>query len=345
MFQQGDFQLSKDTNLTVTKEEDRKNKFISSILFSRATIFHPASRITTSMQTKLVEIAKSGGTNPNTPLESVNVNSYGKTFRVDLHVDYLLQPHRDILETLLAYAQTIQLDDASYDMGARLTWSQIFGTIGEGEISSSQTDGLDSFIDHEATVLSMSMYELAKRMGMAPTRANYDQIEKRIIQLSTAHLIINELDDDENIVGKKPLSFFQDYRFYCDKTKHKNGRSQTNLTNHVFVVPDMRLLQAIRDHGYYYRLEQYKMSNYSKPSVRSFLKYITTHKPTYLHRKTLDWAISAYIDSIASKVSHSFKSDLKKDLINNAIQIEQDFSLQLRDVGKGLQIFNVSGDS
>ena len=336
--------LSKDTNLTVINEEDRKNRFISSILFSRATIFHPASRLTSSMQSKLIEIAKSGGTNPNQPLESVNVSSYGKTFQVDLHVDYLLQPHRDILETLLAYAQTIQLDDDSYDMGARLTWSQVFRTIGEGEISASQSDGLDSFIDREATVLSMSMYDLAKRMGMAPTRANYDQIEKRIIQLSTAHLIINELDDNNDIVGRKPLSFVQDYRFYCDRTKHKNKRSnQNNLTNHVFVVPDMRLLQAIRDHGYYYRLEQYKMSHYSKPSVRSFLKYITTHKVSYLHTKTLDWAISSYINSIASKVSHSFKSDLKKDLIANAIQIEQDFSLQLRDVGKGLQIFNVGG--
>jgi hypothetical protein len=294
------------------------------------------------MQNKLFEVARSGGTNPNQPLESVKINSYGKDFQVDLHVDYLLQPHRDILETLLAYARTIQLDEASYEQGARLTWAQIFNTIGEGEISDSQSDNFDSFIDREATVLSMSMYELAKRMGVATTRANYDQIERRIVQLSTAHLIINELDESGNVVGKKPLSFVQDYRFYCDKTKHKNRRHNSkNLTNHVFVVPDMRLLQAIRDHGYYYRLEQYKMAHYSKPSVRSFLKYITTHKSTFLDTKSLDWAIDSYIDSIASKVSHSFRSDLRRDLLANAVVIEQDFALQIRDVGKGWQIFNV----
>ncbi|MBF4280992.1 DNA mismatch repair protein, partial [Vibrio anguillarum] len=41
------------SSLTVINEEDRKNRFISSILFSRATIFHPASRLTSTMQSKL----------------------------------------------------------------------------------------------------------------------------------------------------------------------------------------------------------------------------------------------------------------------------------------------------
>lgn len=334
--------MSSNSSLTVINEEDRKNRFISSILFSRATIFHPASRLTSTMQAKLVAIAQNGGTDPNHPLESVSINSYGKNFRVDLHVDYLLQPHRDILETMLAYAQTIQLDDSSYEAGARLSWSQVYNTISNGEPSATQEDGFDSFIDRDATVLSMSMYELATRMGMATTRANYDQIERRITQLATAHLVINELDNEQNVTGKKPLEFVQDYRFYCDKSKFKTGNSSgKNLTNHVFLVPDIRLLQAIRDHGYYYRLEQHKMTNYSKPSVRSFLKFITTHKPEYLHTKKFEWALDSYIQSIASKVSHSFKSDLRKDLMFHAIQIEKDFSLQFRDVGNGLQIFYV----
>ena len=81
----------------------------------------------------------------------------------------------------------------------------------------------------------------------------------------------------------------------------RSKKSSKNLTNHVFLVPDMRLLQAIRDHGYYYRLEQHKMTNYSKPSVRSFLKYITTHKAEFLHNKKFEWALDSYIQSIASK--------------------------------------------
>ena len=312
--------MSQSTSLTVTNEEDRKNRFISSILFSRATIFHPASRLTSTMKSKLMDVAQGGGTDPNRPLESVTINSYGKNFQVDLHVDYLLQPHRDILETMLAYAQTIQLDDESYEAGARLTWSQVYQTISDGEESDSQEDSFDSFIDPDATVLSISMYELATRMGMATTRANYDQIERRITQLATAHLVINEIDEDQNITSKRPLEFVQDYRFYCDKSKFKTGKKSTkNQTNHVFLVPDMRLLQAIREHGYYYRLEQHKMTHYSKPSVRSFLKYITTHKGKFLNTKTLEWALDNYIQSIASKVSHSFRSDLRKDIMANAL--------------------------
>ena len=51
----------------------------------------------------------------------------------------------------------------------------------------------------------MSMYELATRMGMAHTRANYDQIERRITQMATAHLVNNELDEEQNVVGKKTI--------------------------------------------------------------------------------------------------------------------------------------------
>ncbi|CAM3147088.1 DNA mismatch repair protein [Vibrio rarus] len=338
--------MTDSINLTVTNEEDRKNRFISSILFSRATIFHPASRLTSTMKNKLIEVAQNGGTDQNNPLESVTIKSYGKNFQVDLHVDYLLQSHRDILETMLAYAQTIQLDDESYEAGSRLSWSNIYKTVKNGDISSSQSDNFDSFIDRDATVLSMSMYELATRMGMTTTRANYNQIERKIIQLSTAHLIVNELDDQQNIVGKKSLKFVQDYRFYCDRSKFKRKTKDTgNLTNHVFLVPDMRLLQAIRDHGYYYRLEQHKMTHYSKPSVRSFLKYIMTHKPSFLHQKMFEWALDSYIHSIASPVSHSFRSDLRKDLLNQAVQIEMDFQIQIREGDNGLQLIYVGDDN
>ncbi|MBF4280253.1 DNA mismatch repair protein, partial [Vibrio anguillarum] len=37
----------------------------------------------------------------------------------------------------------------------------------------------------------------------------------------------------------------------------------------------------------------------------------------------------------------SFRSDLRKDLLANAVQIEKDFRLQFRDVGNGIQIFYI----
>lgn len=325
--------------LSVVNEPERANKFISSILFSRATIFHPSARLTPSMAAKQ---QTHGNGDPNKPLESVHINSYGKPLRVDVHIRYLLQPHRDILETMLAYAQTIRLDDPSYrNPNTQFCWSQIVSTLSDGSPSNSQSDGFDSIIDRGATVLSMSMYELATRMGMAQTRANYDQIEQRIIQLKASQLLINELDNNGGIIDKRPLSFVHDFRFYCDKSKNKNKAAKGNHTNHVFLIPDVRLLQAIKDHGYYYRQEQQKMSHYSKPSIRSFLKWLTTHKGTFLDRKKLEWAIQEYIKSIASPVNRTFKYDLKKAILSQATQIESDFNLQISDNGKGSQIFYV----
>lgn len=315
--------------LTITEEKDRANRFISSLLFSRATVFHPSNRLTTHMKDRLMAVASSGGTNLNIPLESVIMNSYGKQLRVDLHVDYLLQPHRDILETILAYGKTMQLDDETYESGGNLSWHNVFKTIENGCEPKITPDGFDSHIDREATVISMSMYELATRMNMAPTRANYDQIERRIVQLKTAMLLINEIDSDGDIIDRKPLSFISDFRFYCDFSKFKGCKPPSKIqTNHVFIIPDFRLLESIRDYGYYYRLEQFKMSHYSKPSVRSFLKYIKTHEMSFVNNKKLDWAIDSYINSIASKVSHSFRSDLRKDLLLKSATIHEDFGYQ-----------------
>ncbi|CAH0530730.1 hypothetical protein CTH30272_03072 [Allocatenococcus thiocycli] len=320
--------LTENTSLSVINEEDRKNKFISSILFSRATIFHPSIRLTPSMVNKMHQIVELGGPDPKHPLESVHINSYGKDYRVDLHVNYLLQGHRDILETLLAFGKTIRLDDDSYEAGKKFTWSKVFETIDEGKLSSSQNPVFSDVLDSDATVLSMSMYDLAMQMGMTTSRQNYDQIEKRITQLSTASLAVNELNDEGQILSTKNVSFISKYCFYCDESKFKaTSSSDKSRTNHVFIVPSPELLESIRDHGYFYRLEQKKMGNYSKASVRSFLKYSTTHKSSYLHNKTLDWLIKKYIQSIASETSKSFKWDLKKDLLASAEQIELDFGL------------------
>lgn len=321
-------------NLIVTTESQRKNRFISSRLISQANIFYPASRLTPTMQSKLIEIAKRGGTTLNAPLESVHIHCEGKHYRVDLHINYLLQSHHDILETILAYADTIQLNDVSYSNGAQLTWAQVYQTVENDPLTELQQESFDSYISNDATILSMPLNELATKIGVAATPENYEQIQRRITQLSTTQLVVNELSDDQRIVSKRPLTFVQDYRFYCNKSHTKNRWiKDQDLTNHVFLIPDKRFLQMIRDHGYGYRLDHHKITHYTKASVRSFLKYITSYQTELLNDKTLDWAIDRYLHSIASKVSDNFRHSLKKDLLDNAKQIEQHFSLRLQCTG------------
>ncbi|EJC7971162.1 DNA mismatch repair protein [Vibrio parahaemolyticus] len=335
--------LEETKDLSVIDEKDRANKFISSLLFSRATVFHPSARMTPSMTKRMAEVAAMGGVSFDHPLEVVTVNSFGKSFRVELHNNYLLHSHRDVLETLLAYAKLIKLDDEAYKSGGKMTWRAVLATLDDAKtLPNSSDQSLDEEIDSNAMVLSMSMYELATRMKIKPTRSNYKLIEDRIFQLNTSKLFICELDADGNIFNRKPLSFVKDFMLCYDKSKNKNGKSDDVVANHIFIVPDQRLLEAIKSHGYYYRLEQHKITNYKSYAVRSFIKWFTTHDLDFLHTKKLNWVIDEYMKSVASSVGGSFKYDLRKNLLDVRDQIEADFNLQIVSIdGKNYQLFKV----
>ncbi|MDF9399087.1 DNA mismatch repair protein [Vibrio sp. 1180_3] len=330
-------------SLRVTKEENRKNNFISSLLYSRLTIFHPAQRLNSYMQSRLELIAKNGGTDFNTPLESQVISSYGTQYKIELFVDYLLQGHRDVLDTLLAYGTMITLDDEAYNKGKKLTWSEIYGTLPNAEPSKSPQDAFN-VLDSGSVVLSMSMYDLATQMGLRPHRDTYDKIERRIAQLHSAYITASQLDDDGEIIDRAPIRFIEDFRLLYDHSKNKNGKAIERKTNHVFVVPDRRLLKAIRDHGYFLRLEQQMMRNYSQPTVRSFLKYMRTHKSEFIHGKRFDWLVDQYVQSIPTEVGRTFKALLKKNILSMASQIEMDFQVQFRKSEEDIKIFYVGSD-
>ncbi len=330
----------KPKELSVIEEKNRSNKFISSLLFSRATVFHPASRLTPTMQTKLALMAQRGGVSIDHPLESVEISSFGKNFRVELHNNYLLHPHRDVLETLLAYAKLIKIDDNALKKGSKITWRSILTTLPDAKPASDR--GLDEEINSKHIVLSMSLYDLAKKMKIKPIRSNYKLIEDRIFQLNTAKLFVSELDKNGMISTRKPLSFIKDFLFCYDSAKIKNGMADKKQSaNHVFVIPDQYLLEAIKNHGYYYRLEQHKMTHYNSYAVRSFIKWMTTHEPNFFNTKRLSWAIEEYMASLASITGASFKYDLKKGLIEAKDQIEEDFQFQLIAKGKDHQFFYI----
>ncbi len=67
----------KASQSNVIEEQDRPNNYISSLLYSRATVFYPAAKITESMKNKLIEVAESGGTDFESPLGKIDIKSYG----------------------------------------------------------------------------------------------------------------------------------------------------------------------------------------------------------------------------------------------------------------------------
>ncbi|ENM5835494.1 DNA mismatch repair protein [Vibrio metoecus] len=339
------------SSLEVTVERERPNNFISSLLYSRATVFYPALKLTESMKKRLVEIAESGGTNLNTPLGTTNINSYGKDLRVNLYGDYLLQPHRDILETLLAFATTIRLNDKSYEEGAKMSWGDIFKIIPNGHMCGNEhyNDGFDSIIDRSAVVLSTSMYDLAKRLNLTPHPSNYEIIERRLVQLTSAFLMVEEIDKDGDCVDRRMVKFIQDIRFFHDPSKNKrHSISAKNKTNHIFVVLDQRLLAAIRDHGYFYRLEQKKMVKYRSPSTRSFLKFVLTNKLSFLSGKQINWLIDQYLNSMPIPLSNPsrMRTTIREDVLKHAVSIEADFDFQVKADDEGvIRLYKVSDEA
>ncbi|WP_210499375.1 DNA mismatch repair protein [Vibrio crassostreae] len=332
-----------DSVLEVTEEKDRRNTPISSILYGRVSIFHPSQRLTPRMTARKVEVAESGGTNLKNPLESIDLTYNGERFQIGLHVDYLLHPHRDVLEMIISYAQTVKLKDNSYTNDHRLNWYSVLSKV-EGIAISDPTKEKDSFINSEATVFSISMYDLAKLLKISPTRKNYDVIEQRITQLNTAKISISRLSKDGDPIDVSPFSFVESYRLCYNASKNKNNITQKQATNHVFIVLNNSLVKAIATYPTkHYRKDQYKIANYKSLPVRSLIKWLTTNDPEFIHTKKVQWVVDRYIESLATSTSASFRSKLKKELLSNADNIENDYGLKVALGAKGeYQFFNVN---
>lgn len=337
----------KSSNLEVTEEKDRANSFISSVIYSRATVFHPSTRHTEAMKKKLIEIASTGGIDPDRPLETIELSVYGdekgtsERYKIDLHVEYLLQTHRNLLETIFAYGKTIK----SKNINERLNWKQVLSEVKGIKLSESQPNAFDVISDPLATVFSISLYELAKRLGKTPNRINYDHFERLILQLSAAKMTVSKINEDGEVFESQDMNFIKEYRFCYDSNKSKNSlksKKGDKLTNHVFIIPDVKLVSLIAQKGYFLRLNQRKMQNYKSSSVQSFIKWLATHETKFINTKKLDWVIDEYLSSIASPVSANFRSELKKNLIADRFQLEADFDYQIKIVdGKEAQLLYV----
>lgn len=319
-------------NLEVTIQELRANSFISSLLYSRAAIFYPANRLTKGMEKKLIEVAESGGTNPENPLGSTVIKSYGKRLEVNLHGDYLLQPHKDVLEAVLAFADTIQLSEESYKAGASIKWKDVYATIPNGSKANARDDEFDIISDSSSVVLSIGLYKLSKKLGYSNPADSYLLIERRLMQLTSAFLYVYELNESDSRINKRLVRFVEDIRFYHDPSKVTRADASKDKTNHLFLVVDKRLLAAIRDFGYAYRLDHHKMAKYRTPSLRSFIMFMRTHKPKFLHGKELDWLIKLYINSIPVSISNPRKmlAAIRNHVIKNANDVATDFGVYIK---------------
>ncbi len=317
------------SNLQVTAAKDRRDILVSSLLYSRATMFYPALRETKAMKETRMAVMNAGGTAPDRPLASTKVNLFGVDYNIGLHSEFLLHPHREILENLLSYAQTIQLDDKAIQENRPFLWSEVLSTVKNYTPLHKNSIPLSNNIDPYATVLSMSMYDLALAIGLTPHKTNYETIEERITQLASAWMLADRLDDDGNVVDRAPIRFILDFRLVHDPSQSVNDKSTGSTPNHVFIVPHSDLLKAISGAGYIYRREQILFSQYSQPLLRSFIKFLKTHTGSFLQGKKLDWLLQFYIESFSVEPSNKsrLKIELRKLVIDNSEALEKDWGI------------------
>lgn len=342
----------------ITTEDERPDNFVSTTFFGRATIFHPSKNLSEAMIARKKEIAGVPDGLANIPLVQVEADVHGESYTVSLYGEYLLQVHREILETVFAHGKCMKCDRELLDQGVQYVWGDIYDDIESGStprIDIKKASPKEREIVNPNTlvkspylpIFSMSLYELATRLGMSPNRKNYESIMSRIRTLHMAQVDIRR-KLPEGGYEEFPVSFLDDYRFYCDHSKLRRSTKERNekgdvvtAANHIFLVPSPQLLQAIRFKGYFKASEQASIANYSKPSVKSFLKYLGTHKRTFVEAKTLDYMIGEYVASIASETSRTFSYDLKKTIIELSGQIEKDFKYQIKMSGGKHRLYNV----
>ncbi len=337
-----------DNGLEITFEKDRVNKYLSTVLYSRAVMFHPSDRINGEMKKNLLKVAESGGSRFDIPLASKTITSKNSnTYKIDLFGDYLLQTHRELLETILAFSDVIKLDDKAFFDGKDLTWDQIFKSAPNFEMSKDRQGITKSNKIHpDSFILSISMYDLAKHQRKMKTRKNYDSFENMILQLSLAQLVITEYSKDGQVIEKSPLTFFEDYKFVFDRSKVKNKKGlEEKNANHLFIIPALSLCDAIDNNGYLEKEYQMKISKYSVSSLQTFFKWLITHDTKFIHTKRLNWVIDFFYDSLTTPVQRNFKSDLKKNFLANLKQFEADFDFTLIPLENGdFQFYNKNLD-
>ncbi len=333
-------------SIELTPSTSRSHVPVSILTFGRSLTFHPSGCLSPRMKQRLTEVAASGGSRIDNPLSFTEMNLFGKDYRVSVHNTFLLSPHQELLESVLSGGDHIQLSDNSYENGGVLSWKSVIDLIGKGsEDVGIKINGKDQylpdplsvnhgFVNRDSSVISISLYNLAKALGQEPHTKSYQLYKQRIFDLDNFSAYIDELDNAGNVVSTKRLKLFEEVRFIHNPNAVRNGSVSAKSPNHVLLVIDRTALQLFAKEGYLPGRIQMLLKHYRKPTMKSFLRFLLTNKGTFIENKTLDYFLRKYGETSAFPSSRKVMKQLKDSFINNIEQINDDFGYNL-DFHKG----------
>ena len=187
---------------------------------------HSVRRLTTGMKNQLKEVANKGGSWLIRALASANIRLFNNIYRIDIHNNWMINPHVKLLKTILANADIIQLSNDSYQNNQELRWSNIKDFIYDdvefidnqtmtNSDNSAQTNIKDKLGDDVilpgAIVLSITFYKLAKSLGYAPIAKNYQMIIDRLFEIYNHLMIVSKIEDG-SVIESEPMRYLQDFK-------------------------------------------------------------------------------------------------------------------------------------
>jgi len=342
----------------------RSHVNVSIKTLGRAVSFHPSGSLSDAMKKRLEEVALAGGPSKDNPLSSTEMTLYGRKYRVNVHNNFLLTPHQELLESILTAGDCLQLNDESYDNGDVLSWSSVINAVNSNasvvhvdklKAKAGLTDNKkvskvsaqhppfqlidynESYIDRDSVVISISLYRLAQALGQEGHITNYKRYIKRIFELDNFKAWIDEIDDFGNTISSRPLKFFDTVHFIHNPNLVKNGQvSKNNKTeNHVLIVVDKTMLKLFATEGYLPGRLQKLLCNYRSPTMKSFIRFLLTNTHDFIESKPLSYHLKLYNQTRAFPSSRKVMSALKSNFIKYQDSLSKHFGFNMyEDQGK-----------
>lgn len=325
-------------NLVIVAAEDRDGeKSISSMIYSRAIVFYPAIRKTPKMKKRLDEIhALKLADKPtyNIPLDEVILNIKGVTKKISIHEDFLLQTHRDVLDSILANSDAVTLIGNSDSF----SWRRVLNTVAaeqgvefdyQADESAISSVKLSEKIPKTLPVLSIPLYKVAKSLGMQANHKTYNSIIQKVHDMAHATIYHSTQNPDGTFGGKEPLNLVKMY-LACRSPKNRNSLVDSvsaKTPNHILVVMDALFFKAISADKHYLKKDYNRFQPFKTPSLKSFLIWLSTHNNDFLDNKSLKWLIDEYVKSTITEVGGAFKYQLRDAVMANIDEIEKQFKI------------------
>nr|WP_281041239.1 hypothetical protein [Shewanella xiamenensis] len=214
------------------------------------------------------------------------------------------------------YGSIALTDDRNVLDGIIATGSQLLSPSTQCEISlrdvcgflNMDIDTLNSSTEFDRPLLNRGVYfhikvpDLLRHLGLSTTTKNRVTIRNRLLRISKMMFVLKYFNNGTELPGTKQrnIIYSDELHFLLDSNslKNKNNISPDTYTDIIVCINDQYLSELTND-GFLSRkrlMDVYPDFN-KIYGLSDFLKFIDSHKRSFINKKRLTWLIDSYYDS------------------------------------------------